>query len=193
MHIKKHGCLLFLTAVAVLCAAAVYWWSGSLVSLWLRELREDDGSESERERIIQIASAFPLVRREGIVDEAASRYLKRQGYELKQIITRRYSEEALLDELEDLWAQNLQSKNYFHAGIILAFAQNLFTDKFRTRVSKEQMDTFINGLGPHLDEYVRRYWYHELLSKKRMAPETSPHSPLVFNDGLADLLAYPMP
>ena len=177
---------LFLLLVGLIFCA--YWWSGDLLLIFLK------GSQTEEQRagIVKFGVHFPLLRKEGLVEAAVSRYHKSGEYEMKQILLTRYSEDVLLDALESLWRSRLAAKEYFRAGKILAFAHQISAEKFRARVSQVQVAEMVEGMGSSLREYLARFWYFALIQRKVIPDDTSPSSELSQTTGLADLRAYPL-
>lgn len=176
--------LFLLLVVLSFCA---YWWSGDLLLLYL-------GSQTEEQRVgsMKFGVHFPFIRKAGLVEVAVSRYHKSGGYEMRQILQGRYSEDVLLDELQALWLSHLAAKEYFRAGKILAFAHHISAEKFRVRVSHVQVAEMVEGMGSSLREYLTRFWYFALIQRKVIPDDTSPSGELSQTTGLADLRAYPL-
>ena len=111
---------------------------------------------------------------------------------MRQILRGRYSEAVLLDEVEAQWRSRLSAGEYYKAGIMLTFAHTLSAEGFRSRVSKEQVEQLIHGLGPNLDGFLRSNWSRVSLDKLTFEQyfHLTPEQRLEYF--LADLKAYPL-
>lgn len=185
---KWHPFSVFLLLMGSLLLGAIYWWSGDLVYLYCCS-----GQPSQRAAAVKLVTHIPFLRKASLVEMAASRCFKRGSGELMQILHARYSEVVLKDEVEAQWRSKLAAGEYYKAGIVLIFAHTLSAEGFRSRVSKEQVEKLIHGLGPNLDGFLTWNWKRvaamdDLAVKKYFA--FSPEQRLEFL--LADLKAYPL-
>ncbi len=187
MKKKWYPFSVFLVLMASLLLGAMYWWSGELVCLFCCS-----GQPSQRASAVKVVINIPFLRKASLVEMAASRCFKKDSVEMMQILRGRYSEAALLDEVEAQWRSRLSAGEYYKAGIMLIFAHTLSAEGFRSRVSKEKVEQLIRGLGPNLDGFLTWNW-------KRVSQDKLPfekYSALTAEQRLeyflADLKAYPL-
>jgi hypothetical protein len=193
MKIKRYKSFFIVIAnLGVLLTLFAYWWSADLIYFWISTKK----SEDERMHVVRASIAFPIVRRRGLVEMAANRFLRGKAFYLIDILKGRYSDDILMDELESLFGQHLNARNYSQAGIILSFARHLYGDKFRSHVSRKQIETLIIGLGPNLYSYLSHYWRYESTVDELIARDTPfeqairDRKRIVTDQGLVSLRGY---